>query len=403
MTISLAFGQESPGEAAFKTCYLVITPDAGSAAPVAITRFDQPPANAFTEMEATAPNLTDRALITRMSGDVALALVNPNNQSVTVTFDSIINPLIQSPVRPPTKQIELAAFHQTVKFMREIVTSLPPVINPMISIASSAPISIAAFKLRGNQVSRTPLLNVSTGNFVVPLRDGIGGPGAMVFPIFTQADGFAGSLFLVNATDTVMAGRVDLFDALGDPLAMDLNGQTTSTFRYTIAGRFLFILQPSVASFETLEQGNSSFFPSDGREVLLINSQTEWEAFYARHNPNGRPPEVDFSTRSVIVAISSLGVVCEDVEITELLPLGGHAVRVRAAERWMGSACACILIVPPPRAHIVVTSEKVLSITSEWDKIPCVPYSGLQQALGQSKKSAWPSQRIAVADDRNPL
>jgi hypothetical protein len=49
---------------------------------------------------------------------------------------------------------------------------------------------------------------------------------------------------LVNNTASTLSGRLDVFDTLGNPMAVTLNGETQSTFTYSIPAGGVFILAP---------------------------------------------------------------------------------------------------------------------------------------------------------------
>src|SRR5262249_40211912 len=204
--------------------------------------------------------LTDRGIVNIPPADeMGLAIVNPNDRAVTVTVRFIPNPLVVFPA-PPTRQIEIAPRHQIVRFISDIFDrefSTPPLLP--VAIRSDAPVSVATVKFRGRHFSRAPVVNRSTQPFTVPERNGVGGPGAIVLPIFAQFDGFYSRLVLIDPSESAVSGRVDIFNSNGDPLPMDLNGQIASTFRYYVLSGFIFELKPTGIAFGTLERGASSF------------------------------------------------------------------------------------------------------------------------------------------------
>jgi hypothetical protein len=62
----------------------------------------------------------------------------------------------------------------------------------------------------------------------VPIPGASGLGGAIVFPQF------ATTLSLLNNTSSAISGTVDIFDTLGNPMTISLNGRQASTFTYSI-------------------------------------------------------------------------------------------------------------------------------------------------------------------------
>jgi hypothetical protein len=55
-----------------------------------------------------------------------------------------------------------------------------------------------------------------------------------MFPHFVMSGGWATALDLLNNTSSPMTGRVDVFDPSGNPLAVQWNGSTQSSFTYFV-------------------------------------------------------------------------------------------------------------------------------------------------------------------------
>ncbi len=59
--------------------------------------------------------------------------------------------------------------------------------------------------------------------------------------------------------------------------------------------------------FTTLETGWQSAYPWAGQNLIwVVHNDAEWAAFYARHRPGVPPPPVDFTTHTVLAAISAV-------------------------------------------------------------------------------------------------
>ena len=78
----------------------------------------------------------------------------------------------------------------------------------------------------------------------IPRAGTIGGSNAIVVPQFALGGGWATQLALVNTGSLTVTGRIDIFDSNGQPLAVKLNGNTKSTFTYSIPSGGTFVLAP---------------------------------------------------------------------------------------------------------------------------------------------------------------
>jgi hypothetical protein len=70
----------------------------------------------------------------------------------------------------------------------------------------------------------------------------------MLIPQFAMAGGWATQIALVNTATAAITGRIDIFDNLGNPMAVNLNGSTQSTFTYSISPAGSFVLAPRDAN-----------------------------------------------------------------------------------------------------------------------------------------------------------
>jgi hypothetical protein len=85
-----------------------------------------------------------------------------------------------------------------------------------LEIQSSVPVWVLGLHFSGQVFSTVP----------IPGASGLGG--AIVFPQF------ATTLSLLNNTSSAISGTVDIFDTLGNPMTISLNGRQASTFTYSI-------------------------------------------------------------------------------------------------------------------------------------------------------------------------
>lgn len=107
--------------------------------------------------------------------------------------------------------------------------------------------------------------------------------------------------------------------------------------------------------FETIETGQSSGV-GEGERLFKIETQSEWEEFWARHKSNAMPapdlPSVDFSREMVIAAVDQVevsgGIQFEVADIVQ----DGDSVTVLVNKAVPGPDCAVTAVLTQP-FHIV--------------------------------------------------
>jgi len=112
------------------------------------------------------------------------------------------------------------------------------------------------------------------------------GSGTVVVPHFVDGGGWVTQILLVNPTDNLMAGKVQFISPDGTAANVTIEGQTESTFAYSVAGRSS---QKLMTAGVTLTRTSGS--------VRII--------------PNGGPiptPLVLFSSKPAMVTVSEAGV-----------------------------------------------------------------------------------------------
>src|ERR1019366_10066372 len=118
-------------------------------------------------------------------------------------------------------------------------------------LQSPVPFSILGLRFLDTSF-RTIRITESTETPGVPTRQlngaQLGGSHAVVLPQFATGGAWATQLTLTNTTARTINGRVDIFDASGNPMAVKLNGLTQSTFSYVIPSNGTFVLAPRDAT-----------------------------------------------------------------------------------------------------------------------------------------------------------
>jgi hypothetical protein len=143
----------------------------------------------------------------------------------------------------------------------------------------------------------------------------------------------------------------------------------------TVAGQKL-----GFVDFSSLGKGIQSKYKATSvgwkNKVLLFNTKAEWKAFYKQHAPGQTAPPVDFSKKTVLVALAGFrpsggfNVSVLEVRWTSSV----HVAHVRVGEKVTGGSAISIATFP---FQIVVLKEKVQGVTVKWDtSLPPPPVFG---------------------------
>jgi hypothetical protein len=240
---------ERPG---IRVGYVVVTPDAGTAAPLAsalVGRVQNGEVLSQTtvfpvELATSAAMFVD--VTPSIRRNMGLAISNPNPQPISVTLE-----LIDSSGSAPSskKVLTLEPHAQIARFIDEFFGGMPsPAFVGTLSIESTAPVALMGFRFGGVNFSVISINNTSRAS-AMPLRgSAIGGPAASMFPQFAMGDGWATQLMLLNRAASGISGRIDVFDSSGNPMPVSFNGVINSTFRYSIPAGGTLLLAPRDAN-----------------------------------------------------------------------------------------------------------------------------------------------------------
>jgi hypothetical protein len=231
--------------------YLIVTPDAGTSAPVTTLTFGMVSGGVVQSQAAILPSFltTDSTLqvdvLQSAQRNLGLAMANPGatSSNVTLTLRNSDGTTVGSPYA-----LVLTGGQQVSRFVTEIFASsnIGVAFRGSVEVQSSTPISVIGLRFSGVQFSTEPVVANSPGS--VPTMNvpsgSIGGPNSLMFSQFAIGGGWATAVGLVNGTSNAMSGRIDIFDTSGAPMAVTLNGASQSTFMYSIPPRGTFTLAP---------------------------------------------------------------------------------------------------------------------------------------------------------------
>jgi hypothetical protein len=223
--------------------YATIQPDSGKTAPsgVAVIGFRRD--NVLVD-EFSIPaglSLQNGRIYAEVGGsiDTGIAIANPNNQTATISFrftDSNGNDV-------DFGTMVIAANTQLTAFLDQAPFSSGN-IQGTFTFSSNVPVAGVGLRLftneRGDPLFTTlPVLDMS----ITP------GNAPAVLPQFIDANGSTTQVVLVNPGNTTITGNMQFRDQNGQAVTVTANGQTGSTFPYSI---------PKGSSFKLLTAGTGS-------------------------------------------------------------------------------------------------------------------------------------------------
>jgi hypothetical protein len=174
----------------------------------------------------------------RLSKNVGVAIVNPNNLNTTVTLTLSRSDGVQL----VTKTVDVVQRRQFLQFVTQMFppppastftsgTSLPPEFTGTLLISSTLPISVLGLRFRGLNFSTLPPTPITTFQGTLPvIAQGVGGSGGFLLPQFAAGGGWATEIIITNSNVSSVTVRIDLFDQNGVALTTALNGQRSNSF-----------------------------------------------------------------------------------------------------------------------------------------------------------------------------
>ncbi len=244
-----------------KSGYVVITPDASSNAPTVTFTYGTIYRGAVQSQAGIVPAMmaTDASMfvevIPSISRNIGVAIANPgsNDNAVTITLRDENGFVLGSPTN-----ISVPAHQQVAKFVNEMFGAdvISNGFRGSLRMQSASPFAVTGLRFAGTVFSTLPVA-VTVGVPGVPARTleagsaanspaagTVGGTTAVIIPQFAIAGGWATQIALVNNSNATLVGRIDVFDTTGKPMPVKMNGETRSTFTYSIPVGGTFVLAP---------------------------------------------------------------------------------------------------------------------------------------------------------------
>ena len=211
--------------------HAIIQPNPGRTTPSGLAIFGCRQNNILvTEAGVPAsPLLQSGRIYAEVNGAVntGLAIANPNNQPATVSF------FFTGPNGNfANGSTTVPANGQIAAFLNQSPFNGGSSVSGTFTFTSSVPIAVIA--LRG--------LTNERGEFLIttlPVADlnAFPAPGTIVFPHFADGGGLTTQILLVNPGDTLLTGTVQFLNQSGQAATVVANGQSSTTFAYSLPPR----------------------------------------------------------------------------------------------------------------------------------------------------------------------
>jgi hypothetical protein len=205
-----------------------------------------------TQTTFATPGLTASASIfvdvsERLGRNVGISLVNPSDFPASVTL------VIRggNGAQLAARTITLAGRQQLAQFVTALVPLSAPTteITGTLSIESTTPLSVTSIRFGGSTFSAVPATNLGVTSSLPEMSLGVGGPNALLLPLFVEGRGWATQIALSNPGSSTVVFRLDLFKNDGSPMTANLNGRTGISFiNFAIAKGGVVVLAPRNAT-----------------------------------------------------------------------------------------------------------------------------------------------------------
>lgn len=199
------------------------------------------------------PLIRSGRIYAEVSGPVntGVAIANPNNLPAAVSFY-----FTGTGGNTGSGTTTVPANGQIAAFLDQAPFNAAKPLTGTFTFTSSVPVAVTT--LRGLTNERGEFLITS-----LPVADLSETPaaGTIVMPHYADGDGWTSQIALVNPTDTTMTGTIQFFDQTGNVAAVTVEGQTGSTFNYSIPARGSQTLRTSGSS-QTVRVGSLRVVPA---------------------------------------------------------------------------------------------------------------------------------------------
>jgi len=212
-----------------RTGYVTITASSTSALPVVATVYGIVQRGVpLAQAAVPAAAITDRASVP-IDAALGIAITNVAATQNRITFTLLDE---EGVVIPPPITLTLQPNGQLTRFVSDLLPNTPS--TGTLILQATAPFTAMGLRFAGSAFASIPVKSdeVDTGS------------GRVVIPQFAIGGGWATQITLAETIGVPISGRIDVFDSNGAPMPVKLNGETRSTFFYSLAPGAVVVFAP---------------------------------------------------------------------------------------------------------------------------------------------------------------
>jgi hypothetical protein len=209
-----------------------VLPDIGNSAPAGLAIFGLRQ-NGILVTEATvpaSPAISVGRLYAEIGGGVntGLALVNPNDVDVTLTFYFTD----ENGQRMSEGSTVIGPHAQFAKFLDQSPFNAATPTQGTLTFTASAPVAATALRGFVNERAEFLITTLPVANVSLEVSSEM-----VLFPHFADGGGWTTQFALMNPTDGTMAGRLEFYGADGGPAEVTIDNRTATSFDYIMPPR----------------------------------------------------------------------------------------------------------------------------------------------------------------------
>ena len=205
------------------------TPDSATPAGLAIFGLTQGGVLVTEASVPASPATQGGRIFSEVGGPIntGLAIANPNDVAATISFFFTDVEGIDF----GNGIFSLGANEQIAKFLNEAPFDGGDSLLGTLTFSSSVPVAVTALRGITNERSEFLIATLSVADLQATSTD------TVFFPHYADGGGWTTLLVLVNPSDVTIEGTVEFFEPDGNPASLLVDGQTGSSFSYSIPQR----------------------------------------------------------------------------------------------------------------------------------------------------------------------
>jgi hypothetical protein len=296
------------GSGAIAVGYARIVPSSGNTNPSGVAIFGYTPSTVLVSEAGVpaSPQIKNGRIYAEVGPngsngqgtDIGMAIANPGPAPAVISF-SYTN---SSGTDVGSGTYTLNAGTQFASFLDQSPWNVPLNFQGTFTFTSTVGISVIALQLNNNTrgeslITTLPVIDTT----ITPSTT------AAVLSHFVDASGYTTSVLLVNPTDTPMSGTIQFRDDNGTIVTLTANGQSASSFSYTIPRRSSYKLQ--TAGVGNLQSGSVTISPAAGSNTPVSLAVFSYANGPVTTSQAGVPSMLGTSFRMYVEATPGLGAI----------------------------------------------------------------------------------------------